>query len=424
MVVQSGTDVEVIVRIQNGPDLSRSVDLFKWSSHINNGYSIHVRIFDPNLSRFQELTNIRYLKEARKKPLIVEYSIGYRVGDGESKTESRIAYVTNLVAKAPPGGQTSGFFEFIAIDPPTWFLNRGDAAGSVYTGNVSSVVRQVINRFAPGIAVDISDTDDNKENKWWQLRQDPKTFISSLLDWSPSVTKNKTNWVVASVDEKIIIREQAELVSSDLGEYSVNVAYPGAENVQMWEREDNNYLTNIQTRLFTAGISAVSGLYCDPTNSITENLTVVEDDNTSSKKNVNITEEQGFAKPDDKDIGITMIRSIPEHSAGDIGIQYQQYIDGRARGIFIGALDLLNRVKIRVHGSPKFSDSSQLGVSTVDLLWTDSEGQPWTGQGKHLVYGFEHIYHNRRWHTDIYINRKDFNASSNKIDQSISQPSV
>lgn len=417
-VEKVGADVEVIVKIQGGPDLSRFVTMLKWSSFINDGYRLYIRFFDPNLSVFQDLTNAKYLKEARKEPLSIEYSIGYLSGnEGDTlRTETRVAYVTNLIAKVPSGGQTAGFFEFIAIDPPTWYLNRGDAAGSVYNGNVSEVIKQVIGKYAPGIEIDVSETDDNKVNKWYQLRQDPKTFLMTLLDWSSSVTKNKTNWVVASVDKKIVIREQAELESSDLGEYSVNVNYPNAENVDSWEREDNNFLTNLQTRVMTAGISAVSGLYCDVTNSITEQLTVVDDDNTVSKKNVSITVEQGFTKPDDKDFGITMVRAIPEHNAGDIGIQYQQYIDGRARGLFMGALDMLARTRVRVAGAYKFSDSSKLGVSTISLLWTNSQGEPYSLQGKHLVYGFEHIYTTqKKWYTDIYVNRRDFDAKANKV---------
>jgi len=424
MVEQAGSDVETIVTVQGGPDLSRSVLLLKWSTFINDGYKMYVRIFDPNLSLFQELTNIRYLKEARKEPLSITFNIGYRIGitNGKARTETRIAYVTNLIAKVPSGTQTAGFFEFVAIDPPTWFLSRGDAAGAVYTGNVSDVIKQIISKYAPGIEADVSTTADNKANKWWQMRQDPKTFMMTLLDWSSSVTNNKTNWVVASVDEKILIREQAELQTVDLGEYSVNVDYPAAKSVDSWEREDNNFLSNLQTRMYTGGISAISGLYCSPTNSITEDLTIVEDENTSAKKNVRITDEQGFSKPDDKDFGITFINSIPEHNSGDVGIQYQRYIDGRARGLFIGSLDMLNRVRVRVHGAPKLDDSSDLGASVVTLLWVDSEGQPWTGQGTHLVYGFEHVFLGGKWHTDIFLNRKDFNASASIVSLDNAQP--
>jgi len=425
MVEKAGSDVETIVTIQDGPDLSRAIGLLKWTSFINDGYKLFVRVFDPNLSLFQELTNIRYLKEARREPLVVTFNIGYRIGTQEkSRTTTRTAYVTNLVAKVPSGAQTAGYFEFIAIDPPTWFLSCGDAAGAVYTGNVSDVIRQVVAKYAPGIAVDISTTTDNKTNKWWQMRQDPKTFITTLLDWSASVSNNKTNWVVASVDEKILIREQAELRTIDLGEYSVNVDYPGAKNVESWEREDNNFLSNLQTRMFTGGISAVSGLYCSPSNSITEGLTVVDDENTAAKKNVRITEEQGFTKPDDKDRGITFVRAIPEHNAGDVGIQYQQYIDGRARGVFIGSLDLLNRVRVRALGAPKLDDSSALGASVVSLLWIDAEGQPWTGQGSHLVYGFEHVFIGGKWHTDIFLNRKDFNSDAAIVSSAQSAPNA
>jgi len=414
MVEKAGTDVEITLRIGDGPDLSRGVMLFRWKSQINEGYSIYAKIIDPNLATFAELANEKYLKEARKKPLEVFFKMKYRVGGDE--TEERLAFMTDLDAQIPKGNQTAGYFEFIAIDPPTWFLNRGDADGSVWQGRVSDVIRDVIQTYAPGIEVDIGDTDDNKENKWWMMRQDPKTFIMTLLDWSASVTKKRTNWVVASVDKKIIIKEQAELPSEDLGEYAVNAQYPGAENAIKWERLDNNYLSNLQTRVATAGISAVSGLYCDKENSVTEDKVIVEDENTENKKNVNIKVDQGFTKPKKKEFGWTQIRAIPEHSAGEIGIKYQDYIDGRARELFLGVLDMLNRVQIMVYGSPKLDDSSLLGASTVSLLWTDFQDQPWTGNGKHLIYGFEHIYtRSKEWYTYLKVHRRDWDAEAQKV---------
>lgn len=416
MVQPAGAYSDVILKIEDGPDLSDVLQTFNWKSTINNGYVITATVFDPNLSRYQELTNEKYYKEARRKPLKIKFKMEYKVGeDGNKTTSERIAYITNLDSRVNRGGQSYGMFELIAIDPPTWFLNRGDADGTIYKGSVSDVIKQVINKYAPGIAVDISSTVDSKINVWHTMRQDPKTFITTLLDWSSSVTNNKTNWVVASVDEKIIIKEQAELQSYDLGTYSVNSSYPGANSVGSWERIDNNYLTNIQTRLASGGISSVSGLYCDPSNPITEKQTIVDDENTSKKKNVRLTNDQGFIKPKDKDVGWSYIRSIPEDSSGALGIPYQNYIDGRARNLFISSLDMLNRLKVKVLGSTKFDDSSKLGVSTVYLTWTDARGDPWTGNAKWLVYGFEHTFKRGGWQTIIYLNRKDVDSSSQKV---------
>jgi hypothetical protein len=238
----------------------------------------------------------------------------------------------------------------------------------------------------------------------------------SLVDWSSSLTNNKTNWIVASVDEKIIIKEEADLQSHDFGEFSINTDYPAAEDVLSWEVLESNYLTNIQTQLVTSGISAVSGLYCERKNDIVKDKVVVNDDNTSNKKNVDIKSDQGFAKPTDKERGITYVRSVPEDSAGSVGLKYQDYIDGRARGIYLGMLSSLFKIKIRVFGSPKFHDSSQLGVSTVTLGWNDYQGQPFQFNGKWLVYGFTHtLTPDKLWYTDIILCRKDFDSSSQKV---------
>lgn len=412
----SGINVRCTVKIEDGDDLSESITFLRWKSFINDGYMLMVRVHDPNLTQYEQITNEKYLKDARKKPLKISFKIGHMTGGDDAKieTEERIAYMTNLDVVMPEGGQTAGDFVFIAIDPPTWFLNRGDSDGSVWTGKVSTVIKDVISRYAPDIEADVSDTNDSDTNKWWMLRQDPKTFIMTLIDWSSSVTKQKTNWVIASVDEKIIVREQAELPSEDLGHYTVNDNYPVAVNVIKWQREDNNYLSNIQTSVMTAGISAVSGLYCDDKN--TKNSTVVNDNNTPDKKNVDLQNDQGFLKPDDLDNGWTFVRSVPEHSAGDVGIKYQDYIDGRARALYLGGLDMLNKIKIVVAGCTKIDNSSLLGASTVYLTWTNSHYEPWTHNGKWMVYGFEHIYTpSKEWYTHLYLNRKDVDANAQKI---------
>ena len=427
-LTQAGTQAYVFLKIQNGPDLSQYVRSFKWKSFINNGYTISARLIDVNLSNLEKLTNQVQLKEGRntKIPLKIEFQLGFNIfsESEEPKTEKRIAYVTNLDAKIPSGEQTSSYIDIIAIDPPTWYLNRGRGDGSVYEGSVSDVIKKVINDYSkdadlgnkPGVIKPIiSNTIDNKVNKWHMMRQDPKTFISTLLDWSSSLTTKETNWVVASVDERIIIREQAELETSDLGEYAVNTQYPGAQNVMKWERLDNNYLSNVQTRVITGGISAISGLYCSSDNSITEDLTTVDDDNTQNKKNVDLIRDQGFTKPTNKQDGITFVRSVPEDSAGAVGTQYQNYIDGRARSMYLGSLDTLQRLMIRTIGTPKLSDSSVLGASTVMLNWQKDDDSPFSHQGKWLVYGFEHVFTNQQWFTQIYLNRKDFDAAAQKV---------
>jgi len=409
---KAGADVVITISIDDGPNLSRFVNRFQWRSLINGGYSIYVLFNDPHLAKFQEIANEKYLQDARKKPTKVKWKIKWNISGKE--TDERIAYMTDLDAMTPEGGQSSGFFQFIAIDPPTWYLNWGDAEGKVYKGKVSDVIKKVVGDYAPGISVDIGVTVDNQENKWWMMRQDPKSFIMSLVDWSSSITNKKTQWVVASVDEKIIIKEQAELSNGTFGDYVVNANPSGAQNVISWQVLENNYLSNLQTVLGTAGISAISGLYCDKSNSITKDKIKVKDSNTGNKLNVDLKQDQSFTKPTDEDRGWTQIMAVPELSAGEVGIKYQDYIDGRARAMFLNMLNGLYRIKLRVLGNHKVHDSSNLGGYTINLTWVDVNGAPYGGNGKWLVYGFEHTIHAGMWVTDLYIYRGDFDAASQK----------
>lgn len=416
---KTGSGARIIIQIgDGGKDIGPWCYTFKWKSMLNGGYVIYANFKDPHFAQFQATVDEKYMSEARKKPLKVKFQLKYGIADGVEppETEERIAYMTDLRAKTTDGGQAEGYFEFIAIDPPSWYLNKGDGEGVIYKGKVSEVIKEVISKYAPGITPDISETTDNKENRHQQMRQDPKSFITSLLDFSSSLTNQKTNWVVASVDEKIVIKEQAELQSTDFGEYSINTDYPAGEDILNWEVLESNYLTNLQTQLVTAGISAVSGLYCDKKNQITKEKVLVNDEKTGNKKNVDIKSDQGFSKPTDKERGITFIRAVPESNSGDLGIKYQEYIDGRARGMFLNMLNILFRMRVQVYGVPKMSDSSQLGVSTIKLSWKDAQGQPFSFGGKWLVYGYEHIFTSQKeWFTNIFISRLDHDATAQKV---------
>ena len=407
------------VRINGGKDVGQWVDLLKWSSFINGGYVVYARFYDPTLKVFSDIMDSKYLADARKEPLPISFSLRWGVESSldQAETDTRVAYITNVVSLNTDSAGSSGYFEFVAIDPPSWWLNYGDSDGAAYTGSVHQVITRIVNKYAPNIKLEISSTTDSSTNTWHQMRQVPKDFILSLLDWSSSVTNNRTSWVVASVDEKLIIKEQAELKSADFGEYSINTNYPGAHNCIRWEVLSDNYLTSLQTAMDSSGISAVSGLYVskDDTNPVRDKA-IVSDNNTQNKRNIQLTDEQSFAKPTNLERGWSSIRSIPEDSAGAVGVNYQDYIDGRARGIYINMLYGLFRMKIRVYGSPKVSDSSQLGVSKVTVRMHDAGGDPYIYDGSWMCYGFEHIYdRDNRWYTDLYISRFDHDAASQKI---------
>ncbi len=124
-------------------------------------------------------------------------------------------------------------------------------------------------------------------------------------------------------------------------------------------------------------------------------------------------QKQGFDKPD-RDWATSII-AVPEHSAGDVGIKYGDYIDGRARGLFLNMLGLVMRMRLRVTGEHKLDDSSKLGVSTLTVSWQDIDGEPYFLSGRWLIYGFHHIVSRDGWWTDIYIARLDHDASAKKI---------
>jgi hypothetical protein len=397
----------VEISIADGPDIGFNFLKFEWASFINGGYIIRGTISDPYFNILKDISTKRYLKEGRLKETKVKFRIKWVNGD---KTKERIAFMTTLNAS---GVQETGELEFIAVDPPSFYLNAGIADGKAYKGNVSGVITKVVNEYAPNIALEITETDDNKENIWWMMRQDPKTFIKSLLDWSAGVTPKKTHWIVASVDEKLIIKEQADLQPHDFGVYHLNRNDNTGKDVLYYEMLADNFISPLQSKLITSGISAISGEYLDKITDTSEQVVIVKDENTSNKANVDITQSQGFKKPEKK--WATSIMAIPEHSAGDIGIKYSKYVDGRARGLFMNMLNLVMRMRLKVTGDYMFDDSSKLGVATATVSWKDIDGEPYFLSGRWLVYGFHHVVTRSIWTTDCYLSRLDFDASSRKV---------
>jgi hypothetical protein len=393
--------------IDGGADIGFNMQKFEWASFVNGGYIVRGKVYDPYFNILKNLATKGYLKDGRVKETPVKFKLKWSNGD---ETTERTAFMTTLAAS---GKNESGTIEFIGIDPPSYYLNEGTADGKVYKGNVSGVIKQVVNEFAPNINVEVTETDDNKENLWYMMRQDPKTFIRSMLDWSAGVTPKKTHWVVASVDKKLIIKEQAALESKDYGVYHVNRNGTTGKDVLSYEVLADNSISPLQTKLITSGISAISGEFLDKISDSGEQKVFVKDENTQNKVNVDITQTQGFKKPDKK--WATAVMAIPEHSAGELGIQYNKYIDGRARGLFLNMLNLVMRMRLKVTGEYMFDDSSKLGVAKCTVSWKDIDGEPYFLSGKWLIYGFHHVMTVNVWSTDLYLARLDFDASAKKV---------
>lgn len=408
-------------------DLGVFYTSFEFKAMINGGYMIRAELFDTHFNLQDKLIKLGYFKESRTEPVIVEFGISYGKDSvvGDTATKPQRAILVSLRAYTDEGADKANI-EFVAIDPPSWFLNKGDAYGGVFKGSVAKVLRQVVNRYASEISCEVSRTVDSDYNKWWMMKQDPKTFIASILDWSSSVTQNKTHWLVAADGFKLSIKEQASIKSRQRAYYKAFVGRQPS-NVGSWDLVADNALSLAQSKLVAQGISASTGLYLDPGYDSEERFTVAKDSTTPNKQIPKVTSSQSFTKPNDAprtkgpDTGVSSISSIPEiYSAGDLGVPYQNYIDGRPRTMYLNMMNNLLRIKLEVKGHAIWSDCIGLGVDTVFLRWVQAaEGatgnQHWWLSGNWVIYGFHHHVNRGGWMTDLYLARQDHDAVGKKL---------
>lgn len=382
---------------------------FEWKALINDGYIIHCNVSDPYLETFRRLVQGDYLARARKgKPLVVKFMLSWS-DTPDLKTPERIAYITDFRVT---GSVNNAFLDFVAIDPPSWWLNAGKGDGKVFTGKVSDVIEQVVDEFAKEISVTVTKTRDSEDGKWAMMRQDPKTFIKSLLDWSASITPKKTQWMIASKDKELIIKEQFDF--PDKGK--VIAIFKATDDKQKndlleFELLSDVSLTLLQNKMITQGLSTVSGKFIDKQTA--KDKTEVRDDTTCNKINAKIDSRLGYSKPEED--FATSIMAVPEFSDGALGIKYEEYIDGRARQIYLNMLPMIMKMRIQVMGDHRFHDPSRIGVTTVELQWKDIEEEDFFLSGKWLISGWIHYVTREEWVTDIYLYRIDHDAAAQKV---------
>lgn len=403
--ITHGATVEILVEgIDGEPDFA----YFEWLAMANGGYIVRARIHDPYLNFLEKIAKV-LLQKARSDKVEMTFKIKHVNGD---ETEQIKAWVVDVTV--PQGDTLYAETEIIAIDPPSWALNAGKASGKVYKGNVTSVIRQVVQDHQFGGAPNIqkiTETKDDKNNHWWIMRQDPKTFIQMLLDWSSSVTPKKTNWVTNCKNYDINIVEQADVPNMNYGEYSVNVKqFKAASDVKSFTLQSDTLLSLWQTEMHTAGISAISGKYHDRI--VTKKDVIVKDDNTGNKINSSCTSEESFQKPNEE--WATSLLTLPEHNAGDVGIKYGDYIDGRSRNMYISQLNLMHRICVTVHGEAKATDPMGLDGTTCNFVWKNEKGNNYWLGGKWIVYGFHHKASREGWFTDLYCRRYDWDCAATR----------
>ena len=408
-------------------DLGRFYSTFEFKAMLNGGYVIKAELFDSFFNLQDDLIKNGYFKESRTHPVIVEFQIAYGQESVVGETMTRKQYAILISLSAYGTGTDKANITFTAIDPPSWYLNMGDAYGGVFKGSVYQTLRRVIKRYAPGLkSIDVSRTSDSQHNKWWMMKMDPKTFLSSMLDWSSSVTQFKTQWLVASDGFNIAIKEQAQWKSRQRAYYRV---YEGKDtsNVTNWDFLADNALSLVQTKLMAQGASAVTGAYHDQKTDPEQRKTVVRDSTTVGKTIAKVNEHQSFSKPPDSVdsdspvVGSSSIASIPEiYSAGDLGLPYVNYLDGRPRAMYLNMAQSLLRVKLQVLGHAIWDDCMGLGVDTIFVRWVqapdvDQQDNNWWMTGNWIVYGFHHFVNRGSWRTDLYLARYDHDAKGRKV---------
>ena len=399
----------------------------QFSCMLNGGYILKANLHDPHFNIIGRLIDSGYFQTARNKPLVVRFRLKASPDGGEyprAGTKEQIAYVTKLHTYGTTADIANS--EFIAVDPASYLLNRGDGSGKSYQGKVSNVIQQVVNQYAPDIKLDISDTVDSDKNRFWMMRQDPQTFINSLLEWSPSLTQSKTQWIVAPNGMDLSIKAQADVKPTERAYYTFwEPGSPSVDSICGWDLVADNTLTLIQSQIITQGLSAVSGTYYDRITDAKDLKLTVKDSNTPTKIIASTTKDQTFTKPSEnsKLLGTSSISSVPEvYSGGELGLNYNDYIDGKARDIWLNMTRRLIRCRLKIFGHGEWSDATGLGTDTVRLLWMaapfgsneeNRKSTPYFMTGNWLVYGFEHDLRPEGWYTYLHIARFDWDSTAN-----------
>jgi hypothetical protein len=431
------------------------IERFEWKSMVNGGYIIRVRAADPNFNILDSVVegSGALLEAGRQvdKLILIRFQLQWLTSPDPIKTKTYIALMSDLYARSHDDIM-NGSFEFIAVDPISYYVNSGDCSGAAYRGKVGGddgVIAQVLKDYIPdsigGYDVDIkvAKTTDS-ENTYWMMRQDPKTFIMSLLDWSSSFTEHKTSWVVSNGFKDNVIQinvsesytpslQYPEGIEGDQGDFILTAGVGETPNIMKWELLADNFISAMNLKILTSGMSAVSGEYLDRIVDDKEEKVYVTDDNTENKQNPKLTKEQSFTKPKSekgatpgtgersaKKRGWTHLHSVPEiYSANDVGEKYDKYIDGRARQNYIEMLNMLLRMRVTVRGQPRLTESDDLCKTKVTMRWhkIDNENGGYKARfidGDWMLYGWHHILvrDTGMWTTDVYLSRLDYNAKS------------
>ncbi len=383
---------------------------FEFTSMLNSGYTAKAKFVDAYFSNMDALIEARYFVNSKQK--VLEMSFIIAGAPGLNVMRRQVAYVTSMHIYGTTGNKASIIFH--AIDPASWVLNTGDVSGKAYKGKISQVITDVVDEYSDAqIDFTIDTTKDSDNNYWYMMRQDPKTFIMSLLKWSDCLNETKTQWLVKSDNMSLSIKEQGKVESKSL---TYLVKAQGLQtHILDWEILGDNSMYIMADRLVTSGISRVSGKYYDKVTEQKTNKVEVYDD-TTGKKQIARTKWSYHKRTNGETSGNTHIISTPEiYSAGDLGLTYDEYIDGKARNLWLGLTNRLLRICFTCYGDKNIDTSINLGADTLLVRWDhypsnnnsveDPQDPQWFPHGNWLVYGFSHVLTRGQWRTKLYCSR-------------------
>jgi len=416
--------VDLYIPTLSEHNLRSQVKLIKMKAMVNNGYVFKIVIYNANFTMFNKMSKgTRLFEELRQNPMLIRFRIIDQKGGEYPQTGTR--WIGGFVVTMRSFGHgTEEHIEFIALDPLNYFLRNGDADGGAFVGKASTVMRDIIEKYAPQIRTRIADSTDNIDNVWWMLRRSPREMLSHLITLAPSLGQQKTHWLIGTENNNVIIGPQTSYRSKRRGEYKY-LTLNQESNVASWDSLINTGLSHTQMGIVTAGASAATGNYIDQQTS--PETAIITDSNTDKKfvqNRPNRNTANSTIRPEIETFsrglfGRSFEEAPPEYyGAEDIGLKYEEYYDSYARYTYFKAIHQVFTMDLQVLGHGEWDTSIGLGVDTVYLDWWDLQGvgtTPYYFRGSWIVYGFRQEWVPGKWTTTLKLARLDMNATGQRI---------
>lgn len=423
--------VDVLIPTIDTRNLGDYVKEVKIKGFINNGYAIRVQLKNPNFAILDALFEAgggdkRFMSQVRSNPVKIQVKIRYEPGPQgypQAATRDIFGYITTVY---PHGEGEIDYTEIIAIDPLNYYLRIGDAYGGAFEGNVSQVIRQVIQRYHPSPNITIPDTKDSKSNVWWMMRRSPRDMLSHLIHLAASLDDSRTPWIIGVHNDDVKIGPLTTFQAREQGYYR-KMDENGYGDILDWEAILNPSLGHQEMGLVTAGVTATLGQVYDQTNRPKE--AIITDSNTGGKyvphQPASGTLRATIRPPKETfkkgKFGRSFVDSPPEYySGGEINVPYLEYFDAYARTEYMRGIYKLFTMDLKIRGHGIWDDTIGLGADNVYVDWQNNfkDGKRnYFLAGNWIVYGFEQHWYENNWLTTVQLSKMDLNATGQQVGQ-------